>query len=120
MDARAGPSADGRMGPAYRPARAGPARGDRANEKPSPHVAVRRFAPDRNRTCSLRLRRPTLYPIELRAPTDASAARQYRLPRMNKYTVIAIHTPEYAHHSTSSMRSTSKTPRFQPPERRYT
>ncbi len=25
--------------------------------------------PDRTRTCNLRLRRPTLYPIELRGPT---------------------------------------------------
>src|SRR5262249_4059968 len=30
-------------------------------------LAKRAGAPDRTRTCSLRLRRPTLYPIELRA-----------------------------------------------------
>src|SRR6476469_2828071 len=33
--------------------------------------------PDRSRTCNLRLRRPTLYPIELRGRIEASAAEPH-------------------------------------------
>ena len=35
-------------------------------------------APDRIRTCGLRLRRPTLYPAELRAHTDKATGRLAR------------------------------------------
>src|SRR5262249_33683381 len=38
-----------------------------------PRAEERKSAPDRIRTCGLRLRRPSLYPAELRAHTDLSA-----------------------------------------------
>ena len=44
-----------------KPARTGRRRKDRNAEN------LNKWAPDRTRTCNLRLRRPTLYPVELRA-----------------------------------------------------
>jgi hypothetical protein len=79
-----------------RPAGLGTARGKRSAARRFPrtaggdHVAERRGAPGRTRTCDPRLRRPMLYPPELRAPCGMRDCTAMALP--NRFRARAAST----------------------------
>jgi hypothetical protein len=73
------------------------------------HIVDRCGAPDRTRTCNRRLRRPMLYPVELRALSFVGApiVQPIRLPRRERcMNLVGVEGLELSTSSSQSWRST--------------